>query len=655
MGSVDDVVAERLEKSYQVFEARFPDLSKKLHSIGEPTSEVVWEGEIAVNIDMKGTNLYPDNAVKWTEGQLRGRDETMERILFETPLHCNLSGSTNVAVEACGKFFEGRPVELRRIPQQEIEFCFIFGLGLGHHIQELLSSSEFHVFVIIEPVSEFIVHSMRVVDWEAVFETVDSNGASVVFVTEDTPERAVRHIESLVCHYGNIFLDGSILYAHYYSWPLKETHNLFLQMVQSHYVTSGFYEDEKVMCSNTVANFSRHSFRLMRYQDMLEQRIPVFIIGCGSSLDKDVGYIKKWQGRVIVVSVGSSLGVLLKAGVAPDIHVELENGTTTPTVLRDLASAYDISKIRLMATTTLHPDVADLFSSVWFFFRPQLSSTILFGGDEVPLSGSFPVVANAAFSGMLRLGFRSLYLFGCDCGTRDMEKHHAEGSLYGDDQYTKGRTAQMFAANLGHKVPGNFGGTIYSDWLLDVSRRVFSETVRGYTLDAWNCSDGAKIEGFSPLAAGAIRLDNTLVSKEKSLERVDRQLPFFRPPDFLRPTPFSDWVKEVASYREVQACILEEIRTEAKGSYRDLLTQIKDLNSSGAGFAPIMRLAGTSMEGLIRYGAFVGNRILDPDMRKEFFVFFVSEYEKIFGSILDDVEVFLKELEQTFRAAKKSN
>ena len=61
MGSVEDVVAERLEKSYQVFEARFPDLSKKLHSIGEPTSEVVWEGESAVNIDMKGTNLYPDH------------------------------------------------------------------------------------------------------------------------------------------------------------------------------------------------------------------------------------------------------------------------------------------------------------------------------------------------------------------------------------------------------------------------------------------------------------------------------------------------------------------------------------------------------------------------------------------------------------------
>ena len=82
---------------------------------------------------------------------------------------------------------------------------------------------------------------------------------------------------------------------------------------------------------------------------------------------------------------------------------------------------------------------------------------MLFAGDEVPLAGSFPVVANAAFSGMLRLGFRSLYLFGCDCGTRDFSKHHADGSLYGEDQYTKGRAAKLFATNLGHSVPGNFG------------------------------------------------------------------------------------------------------------------------------------------------------------------------------------------------------
>ena len=183
---------------------------------------------------------------------------------------------------------------------------------------------------------------------------------------------------------------------------------------------------------------------------------------------------------------------------------------------------------------------------------------------------------------------------------------------------------------------------------------MFSETVRGYTLDAWNCSDGAKIEGFSPLAAGAIRLENALVSKEKALERVDRQLPFFRPPDFLRDVPFSDWIQEIGSYKEVQTCILEELRTEAKTSYRDIFAQVQDLNSSGVGFAPITRLAGSSMEGMVRYGAFIGNRIVDPDVRREFFIFFISAYEERCNFILDDLETFLKELEKDFRSSKQA-
>ena len=160
-------------------------------------------------------------------------------------------------------------------------------------------------------------------------------------------------------------------------------------MIQSHYVTTGFYDDEKVMSANTVANFSRHSFRLMRKQDMLEQRIPVFIVGCGPSLDKDLPYIKKWQDRAVIVSGGSALGVLLKAGITPDIHVELENGPQTVSVLKNLVNAYDLSQVRLMATSTLHPDVASLFLSVWFFSGQWSPVQCFLPGMRCPWRGLF--------------------------------------------------------------------------------------------------------------------------------------------------------------------------------------------------------------------------------------------------------------------------
>ncbi|NKD77635.1 motility associated factor glycosyltransferase family protein [Haematospirillum sp. H1815] len=653
MSAVDQQVEERLARNYKVFEERFPKLAADLRSIGTPSSRIVWNGDQAVNIDIGGTNLYPGDAPSWTAGQLRGRADTMDRLVFGSPDHCNISGIGLPLTKDCARFLSENSIECDGCPLDEIEYSFVFGLGLGYHLNDLLSSEDVNTFIIIEPVAEFIIHSMSVIDWVPVIEKIYERGASLYFITADMPERAVRSIEDVVTNRGNAFLDGSYIYVHYYSWALKESYNIFSDMIKYHYITSGFYEDEVKMVYNTVSNFNMYTFRLLRAQEMLEQRMPVFIVGSGPSLDKDMAYIRKWSDRSIVVSCGTALGILLKSGIKPDIHVENENVDLVAEILSGAAEKYDLSTIRLMASTTVTPEIGKLFGSVWFYFRSGLSSTHLFGGREVPLLGAFPLVANAAFSGMVRLGFRTFYFFGCDCGARDPKKHHAEQVFYNVDYNGKSEVDTDWENKLVRTVPGNFGGTVRSAWHLDMSRRVFVETVRLLSVDVWNCSDGAKIEGFSPLAAGAIRLDVSTVSKSKILERVERQLPLFQPPDILRDITISSWLQGIESYDDALSCILEDLRGEAP-SYRSLLKQVQELLSSSTTFMPIARMASATFESMIRYGAFVGTRIKDPDNRKAFFDLFTNAYEERSKVITAEIREFLEDMDEKISVAKKA-
>lgn len=652
MSDTDRQAEERRARNYKVFDERFPKLAADLRTIGEPASRIVWSDGQAVNIDVGGVSLYPGDAPSWTAGQLRGQDDTMERIVFSNPDHCNISSISIPLSDVCRDFFSGRDIELSPSPLDEIEYVFIFGLGLGYHIEDIISKGDVNTFIIIEPMPEFLIHSMMVIEWGPLLEKVDARGAKVYFITADIPDRAVRAIEDVVTNRGNTFLDGSYLYVHYYSWNLKEIYNIFSDMIKYHYITSGFFEDEIKMVENTASNLTRYSFRLVRDQDMLEQRTPVFLVGSGPSLDKDIPYIKKWRDRVILVSCGTALGILLKSGMTPDIHVENENVSLVARILGDAADHYDLSKVRLMATTTVTPEIGALFSSVWFYFRGGLSSSYLFGAAEKPLNGAFPLVANAAFAGMVRLGFRTFYLFGCDCGARNPKKHHADQVFYNIDYNGKSEMDENWEKTLTRTVPGNFGGTVSSAWHLDMSRRVFVETVRLTSVDAWNCSDGARIEGFSPLAAGAIRLDPASVSREKALERVERQLPFFRPPDMLRDISVSNWLHGTESYDEVLSTIVEELQNDRPG-YRVFLQQVRDLASSSTSFTPIGRMAGATFESMIRYGAFMGTRIKDPDVRREFFAFFVGAYEERSKVITAQIREFLGTVDEMIKAAKK--
>ena len=111
------------------------------------------------------------------------------------------------------------------------------------------------------------------------------------------------------------------------------------------------------------------------------------------------------------------------------------------------------------------------------------------------LSPSGPTVANAGLSAAIRLGFREIYLFGVDMGSREHGRYHAEGSVFSTGLLPENRRAhQRFA--------GNFGGEAWGEAVLNWSRLYPEAVLRMFSATVYNCSDGVRIEARSPRSPG---------------------------------------------------------------------------------------------------------------------------------------------------------
>ena len=126
---------------------------------------------------------------------------------------------------------------------------------------------------------------------------------------------------------------------------------LMKERLKAYYITSGYFEDEIEMIRNCHANLRRWDFRVIESVPVREQSFPVLIVGAGPSLDRDMPHLKALRERAIVVSCGTSIGILLKNGIRPDLHCEIERGELVHELLAKVAR-----RVRLRRH---HPDRLD--------------------------------------------------------------------------------------------------------------------------------------------------------------------------------------------------------------------------------------------------------------------------------------------------------
>lgn len=624
--------AERAARSCAAFAERFPEIAAALEQ-ETAQSSIILDGEEPANILIGDRRIYGYSARRQSAEQVAAFMKKPLRLIMETPQSAGLMSEICIGlqlalqqtVEASGT------TTIARGPLSAPTFLVVFGVGLGYHLAELVRATKARWVIIVEPFTEFIQHSFAAIDWRELLDEAEAADGCVQIVTELDPGRIVGSIMREVVRRGTPYLDGTWVFTHYPVWAFAEAAKRMHGAASFAYINRGFFEDELVMMTNAVTNFSTHSFWLLDNKPRLHRPETAVIVGAGPSLDEAIETLHRIRERVVVFSAGTALRPLLRQGITPDFQCELENGPQVLEVIQEARRHGDLSPTTLIASSTVDPRVPALFGEIILFHRDSVSSTQILRGDHIPISGSAPTCVNAAMSAAVHLGFTDFLLFGTDCGVRPGMSDHAEGTIYRDIEKFRKTAVQRERYPL--ELEGNFGGIALTDWIYDASRRMLMDLIATYGLNVVNGSDGALISGATPRVPEAVEVEGPIIDRSDVISEIKRSMTHYRPRQLLRAKELSHLREKsrlmFAALREIQA----GFDTEAADFPAVYNAVRRFLDEAGATYGHVNTVVDGTLNALPRIAMFYGCRT-DGDLRRRLFTRFLGE----FGRVLDTME-----------------
>jgi flagellin glycosyltransferase Maf-like protein/6-hydroxymethylpterin diphosphokinase MptE-like protein len=502
-----------------------PYLYSRLAAIEVPNTDLIVDPDGGIDIGFRGQRLYGQDAVAHASARIEQFVKVPTREFINEPDPAKMMGMTGDFCAALRDRMKDAGIACDPAKTfSNSHFLLVFGIGLGLHLQTLIERTEAKVAILIEPNIEYLYHSLFVTDWATLFEFGDRRGVRFSLIVGQKPAEIAAKAGQVLRSNNPSLLDGVSLFTDYSSVILDRAKDLIRRDLFLSVSGLGFFDDERIMCRNTVGNLAAGEAEILG-EYLSTRGEPLFVIGSGPSVESDLDFIAAHAGQAILMSIGTGLRSLLVHGIRPDFHIELENDLGTAEMVAAIAEEFGIGGVTLVASVTVHPDLARIFDRTIFFFRERVTPTQIFGGLFSILQPAGPTVANSALVSSIRLGFRTIYLFGVDMGSKSDGRFHARGSVYDTgflDEYVE--VSQSF--------PGNLGGSAVGSHVFDWSRKVLENTMHHYrSVQVYNCSDGVRIDGAIPKVSRAIQLPEAVIDRiavereiSRGLTRCERDL-----------------------------------------------------------------------------------------------------------------------------------
>lgn len=400
--------------------------------------------------------------------------------------------------------------EKRNHTAAELKSCpnaVVVGLGLGYILQSIYERCEIVNLVVIEPNTDLFFASLHTFDWAFFLHYLKENGFGINLLIGQTPSQLTEDLGSYYTHHGR-FLSGQCLcLVHYATAEIKELVNTLLKDYHRLHAAMGFFDDQLFGISHGLFAASHHS-RFLRSDVNLPKdmrSLPLFVVGSGPSLDKDIAFLRAHQDQAVIIACGTALDTLYHAGIKPDFYACTER---TPEIAQTLDAIPDqdfINSLTLIAGDVVHPNTQKHFKHTAIFGKPDeaffwLSQVHGFLKKLRSVNVMNPIVGNLGVSAALGLGFERIYLFGLDNG-----KPHECNNMH--SQFTATYNEHGINDNQGNydlkkgiMLPGNFGGNVASNYIFSLANRHMELVISLYKklnskLQIYNCSGGARIDG----------------------------------------------------------------------------------------------------------------------------------------------------------------
>ncbi len=525
--NVTDFLLTRFSENIKVFEKYLPDIADKFKSYQPNKNISFFCSEAGVPNIFLGDDdkpFYPEDPIKYCRKQIISELEKVNIQSDKYPLQHDPFGQYSfrylnrlIELDSQNNFAN----EISPLKTGSAASCLIIGAGLGYHIAELFERVEICNTILIEPDPDIFFASLHTFDWANLLEFVFQNKLSFNIILGN-PKNLLNQIEEIGLKNGEFLLNSRLMIIHSYN---KNTLDIMNNLMDYKTILfrSGFFDDilfgscHSVNSILTHRKFVKNNVGLNKYK-----HLPVFIIGSGPSLDKDLSFIQKYQDKAIIIACGTALDTIYHSGIKPDFYACTERVHWISQALQAIPDKDFLNNIIIISTNVCHPTTLNYFKDSALFIKdnepllPFLKSVTAEIDWVQSSSLSNPFVSNCGVSGAIHLGFDNLYLFGIDCGkaSEHQENHAGNTTLYNKH----GISDKGGSYSLTTKAKGNFREEALTNMLFYRSgKNIATLLSRNPSVSCCNCSDGIFIENTKPTHS------ETLFKEFDSLTDIDKE------------------------------------------------------------------------------------------------------------------------------------
>lgn len=418
-------------------------------------------------------------------------------------------------------------------------FLILYGLGLGYPLSSLYSNIEIADLFVIEPDEDMFYASLYAFDYASLLIFLNDNNYSLHLCIGKTDEDALLDLINFCQIEGKFLSACSSFFIHNITDDIKDTFNYILKNYNKIHSSLGFFDDNMFGLSHAL-NHIKNNIKFLNSKKHLSRDItkaPVFLVGNGPSLDKDINFIKKHQDKAIIVACGTAIDTLYNEGVKVDFFAAVERAAATAETLTMFENTNYLDDIILFTIDVIHPITISKFKHVAMFSKQDDPFYILLSNNNKTknianhlqnANYTNPLVANLGLASLLYLGFDNIYLFGVDNGKRDGCNLHAKSSSL----YQKfGALENTENHILSQKREANFGGYVETNYIFNLSADYLDRLIFCFqeenTLKVFNCSDGQKIQNAIPLKSSEIDTKSwSDINKQNILQEFTNKITF---------------------------------------------------------------------------------------------------------------------------------
>ncbi|MEV3812001.1 motility associated factor glycosyltransferase family protein [Aeromonas allosaccharophila] len=415
-----------------------------------------------------------------------------------------------------------REKPLQKVPT-DIPTAVIFGVGLGYHLGYLYERCKIGTMFLFEPDLDLFYASIFCFDWAPLLDYLNEENLGLHILLGQDEETIFSDFSAAIHNRGSFLISNAFIMWGYQNDQIKKLMESIQKQFYLLVMGWGFFDDNIIALSHAVDNIQR-AVPFIKNENKLPakyQRIPVFVIANGPSLDAALPVIEKNRDKAILISCGSAISALHKVGIKPDIHVETERTKIVYDFLVNLNDPDYLRSIFFLSTDVIHPYCSTLFDNSALFFKASEPGVILChvnfpdSRGYTSIGGVNPLVGNIGVSAPIHLGFKNIYLFGLDNGYKQKGYHHSKHSAYYNSKEGAEALGDLMYGDSQWQHEGNFGGMVTSNAMFNTSRHVIEQTLAVHEhVQCFNCSDGAKIKNARPLPSDEVNFFEVINKSE---------------------------------------------------------------------------------------------------------------------------------------------